>query len=393
VTTHSPLNPLHQQAEASFLKHGEAMVVETFGEIEGEYAALRKGCVLLDLPQRGTIRIGGKDRIAFLNRMVTQEVKDLKAFRTSRTFWLNRKGRIEADLRLIELPAEMWADVDVLSAAGCVQSLASFVIAEEVEITDVSEEMHRLALHGPTALSLLRAVGEAVEGPPLSDLMPGQATIVRVAGQRVTVDRSDTTGEAGLELLTAAEGVPRVYEQFLERGLDANGSGAGAGGHRMRPAGWHAYNIARIEAGTPLFNIDYGPESLPAETGILEQRVSFTKGCYLGQEVVARMNSLGHPKQALVGLRVMPRAEQSARGPACQPVTGARVFREGDADRTAVGAVTSSARSPMLGDAIGCFAPVKWGAHEAGTRLAIETEAGDVPAVVIQGLAFWGKER
>src|SRR6185436_21150893 len=72
-----------------------------------------------------------------------------------------------------------------------------------------------------------------------------------------------------------------------------------------RRIGWHAYNIARLEAGWPIFNIDFGPDSLPHETGVLNDRVSFKKGCYLGQEVVARMQSLGHPKQRLVGLKAV----------------------------------------------------------------------------------------
>ena len=148
------------------------MVVETFGELEGEYAALRRGCVLMDLPQRGTLRVGGADRIDFLNRLITQELKPsagargaapdpgLTPFRTRRSFWLNRKGRIDADLRLIELPEGMMIDLDVLCAAGAAASLASFHFSEDVALEDRSEAMHRLALHGPTSLALLRAAAQ-----------------------------------------------------------------------------------------------------------------------------------------------------------------------------------------------------------------------------------------
>jgi folate-binding protein YgfZ len=402
MATQSPLNSLHQQAEASFLPYGggsggvSAQVVETFGEIEGEYAAIRKGCVLLDLPQRGTIRVTGKDRMGFLDRMVTQELKGLAPFHTRQTFWLNRKGRIDADLRLIELTNEMLVDVDVLSAAGVVKALAEFVFSEEVSFRDESQSMHRLALHGPTALPLLRAVSEHVEGAPLEDFGAWLAAIVKIAGRRVVVDRSDTTGEVGLELLMNVADVSAIYEQFLERGLNGHDHHAPSqapltnAGYRMRPAGWHAYNIARIEAGTPLFNIDFGPSSLPAETGILGERVSYTKGCYLGQEVVARMHSLGHPKQTLVGLRINPTTEQLASGHECQPVSGAALSKP-DAEGEAIGAITSSTRSPMLGDAIIGFAAVKWGSHEAGTELLVRSDAGAVPAVVQAGLRFWGR--
>lgn len=403
MATQSPLNSLHHQAEASFLPYGggsggvSAQVVETFGEIEGEYAAIRKGCVLLDLPQRGTIRVTGKDRIGFLNRMVTQELKGTKPFQTRGTFWLNRKGRIDADLRLIELPDEMLVDVDVLAAAGAVMTLGEFVFSEEVSFKDESQSMHRLALHGSTALPLLRAVSEHVEGAPLEDFGPGLAAVVKIAGRRVVVDRADTTSEVGLELLMSVGDVSAVYEQFLERGLSGHDHHQPtqvpltSAGYRLRPAGWHAYNIARIEAGTPLFNIDFGPSSLPAETGILSERVSYTKGCYLGQEVVARMHSLGHPKQTLVALRVTPTPEQVTGGQECQPVSGAAVSKIG-AEGEAIGAVTSSTRSPMLSDAIICFAAVKWGSHEAGTELVVRSEAGAVPAVVQAGLRFWTRD-
>ncbi len=370
-----------------------ARVVETFGEIEGEYAALRKGCVLLDMPQRGTVRVTGADRVEFLNRMVTQELKGLRHFQGRDALWLNRKGRIDADLRLVDLPEQTLIDVDLLAAAGVAKSLSAFVFSENVEFIDATEQWHRLALHGPTALRLMQAVSEAVDGPTLSDLSEGMATRVRIAGHTVVVDRADTAGEVGLSLFMEAGGVEAVYHQLLERGLDESGHGGviNQNAIRLRAAGWHAYNIARIEAGTPMFNIDFGTSSLPAETGVMGQRVSFTKGCYLGQEVVARMNSLGHPKQTLVGLRVeapsCPPGPPGARD--AQPVSGSAVAVGAGAELTQVGTVTSSTRSPMLGDAVVCFAQMKWGNHEPGTKLMVDTDAGVLPATVQESLVFW----
>ncbi|MDX2114396.1 MAG: glycine cleavage T C-terminal barrel domain-containing protein [Planctomycetota bacterium] len=406
----SPLNQSHQQAEASFLPYGQpdappgspatpepALVVETFGELEGEYAALRKGCVILDLPHRGTLLIEGPDRRDFLNRMLTQELNNLEPLHTSSTLWLNRKGRIEADLRLLETGAHILADLDITVAASTTRSLDSFIISEDVRVTDVSERMHRLALHGPAAPKLLDAL--APQQPPAAELPPGRAAMRSIAGVEVLIDRHDPTGEPGFDLWVSLEHVPHVYQHILDRGLDAPtlpGTHHGAltarhtGGFRLRPAGWHAFNIARIEAGTPLFNLDFGPSSLPAETGILDARVSFTKGCYLGQEVVARMHSLGHPKQTLVALRLSEENAQPGRD--TQPITGARISSPTDPDRAAVGAVTSSTRSPMLSDAVICFAQVKWGHHTPGTSLLVETDAGELPAAVQPSLTFWKRD-
>jgi folate-binding protein YgfZ len=411
----SPLNSLHDQAEASFLVYGDeasgAPVVETYGEIEAEYAALRKGCVLLDCPHVATLWVTGGDRLGFLNRMITQELAGLGAYQCVRSFWLNRKGRIDADLRLASLPgngasagtgtADGAADrlpftqegvviaVDILSAAHTVRSLDAFIIADDVTIQAITEAAHRLALIGPTAAAVLASASAPEEGPAVAELRDGQACLVRVDGHLVLVEREDTTGETGLHLTMATEHVEAVYARLL-----AVGRGEQDGpGHRLRPAGWHAYNIARIEAGTPIYNVDFGPDNLPAETGVLSDRVSFRKGCYLGQEIVARMHALGHPKQVLVALRI-PRAGHE--DPAWQPATGSPVLVDlpagdaGDAgEPKPVGRVTSSTRSPMLGDDILTLAQVRWGHHEPGTVLRVQTSAGLARATVNDGLASY----
>ena len=115
----SPLRKLHQQAEAALVPYGppevDVLVVETFGELELEYAALRKGCILLDQPHRATIRITGPDRVDFLNRMVTQELKGFAPLTVKRSFWLNRKGRIDADMHVVHMTNRTLIDVDILA--------------------------------------------------------------------------------------------------------------------------------------------------------------------------------------------------------------------------------------------------------------------------------------
>ncbi|TVQ60260.1 MAG: aminomethyl transferase family protein [Phycisphaerales bacterium] len=399
MAEHDPLRKHHQQAEASLLPYAGAPgveIVETFGDIEAEYAALRNGCVLLDQPQRATVVVRGADRREFLNRMLTQELKTVRPWRCVRSFWLNRKGRIDADLRVLELEDRTLFDVDVLAAPRVVETLGAFLFAEDVEIADASAAHRRLALHGPTAVDTLASVCTHAEGAPLSDLAPGAVSAVRIGEAVVLVDRQDSTGEIGLELLVPTEHVERIYNALAERGVDGvNGNGpeqgAPPGRYRMRLAGWHAYNIARIEAGWPVYNIDFGPNSLPHETGVLNDRVSFSKGCYLGQEVVARMHSRGHSKQQLVGLRRAAPFDGDAR----LPVSGAQVFvmqstDEGDAAEI-VGAVTSSTLSPMLEGEPVCFAQVKHKWSETGATLLVNAEDTRIEMRVQPQLAFWNR--
>lgn len=432
MTRISPLLSQHQQAEALLTPYGPAEanipVVQTFGQVDLEYAALRKGCLLLDWPMRASLRVTGADRIDFLNRMLTQELKKWPEGAVRRAFWLSRKGRIDADLRLLNLPDAVVIDVDVHAAPRVLDGLSKYVITEDAAITDHTEELHRLALHGPrAAAALAHTSGNAA----IASLEPGAIATVAIAGVTVIVDRADSAGVPGFDLLLHAEGVRRVYEQLLEL-APANGHNGdqpapaigqpGAGFHRamaadafgLRAGGWAAYNIARIEAGTPVYFLDFGPNSLPAETGVLDQRVSFTKGCYLGQEIVARMHALGAPKQQVVALRLAsptpaPSTAQSATQDfepplVPQPVTGAAVFAAPPAVAPGVtqlrpsdlgdpiGTITSSAISPMLGGVAVCLATVKSNHAAPSTQLLIECEGTLLVATVQPRLRFWPTE-
>ncbi|MCC6678579.1 MAG: aminomethyl transferase family protein [Phycisphaerales bacterium] len=397
----SPLRRMHQLAEAAILPYAPpdappdrvVEVVASYGEPELEYAAIRRGCVLIDQPYRGLLEIAGPDRLDFLNRMVTQELKGFEPFQVRRSFWLNRKGRIDADLRLIELGGRLLADVDIHAAQRAITGLSAFIITEDVAIRDLSEDHHRLALHGPTALDLLAAITTPAEdaGPltAIRDLAPDRATRVMFDGAAITVFRDDLTGDPGVEIIAPLTAAEPLFQRLIEVGAqhDHDPSDA-ASRYRLRPAGWHAINIARIEAGRPLYNIDFGPDSLPAETGVITDRVSFTKGCYLGQEIVARMHARGHPKRRLVALRLeSPRTPDDVE--ASQPQTGAAVLPPGDPETDAVGAVTSSAISPMLGSALVAFAQVKYEHSNPGTAVVVRTEGGLIPGIIQPSLQFW----
>ncbi|MCA9295435.1 MAG: aminomethyltransferase family protein [Phycisphaerales bacterium] len=342
------------------------------GSVESEYASIRRGAGLMDCPQRGTLLVTGPERREFLNRMLTQELKGIEPGQAAESFWLNRTGRIDADLVVLDGEASTLLTVDRHQAAAAAASLQAFIIMEEVALEDVSDAWYHLAIHGPLALQVLACAS----GDDEVHIGPMAGGAITVAGVDCNVIHRDQCGVTGLDLL-----VPRDQVELVWSALVLSDAKVGENKRRVRPIGWYAYNIARIEAGTPLFNVDFGTSTLPHESGIVERRVSFTKGCYLGQEVVARMHSRGKAKQVLVAVRM----EQDD----ALPVAGSQVYKDDDDTlATPVGVVTSSTISPMLGAIAIGFVMVRSAHAKAGTALRINIEGTPQRAIVQDGLDF-----
>lgn len=373
MATRSPMLDLYETHGVPLQAWGAPerglLVPLAFEAVELEYAAIRKGAALMDLPNSGTIVATGADRIAFLNNLITQELKGLEPMRCVRGFWLNRKGRIEADLRLCETGEKTMIATDALVAGPTAEALSKFVFSEDVTLEDASERLHRLALHGPLAARSLMAIADTDEH---INPEPNTAMTVMVRGVQVHVEREDSTGEVGLLLTMPADRARAIYEAL-------------AATQGVRACGWMACNIARIENGWPLFQIDFTSENLPAETGVLHDRVSFTKGCYLGQEVVARMHSLGQPKQKTVALRLASGQEPNL------PSERANIYAEPASDKP-IGTITSSTLAPMLGATPIALARVRTAHCEPGTVLHVEAEGRRTAFEVMPQLAFWTPE-
>ncbi len=338
----SPLNALHEQADALFTAFGEhGSIVAEFEAHEIEYAALRKAAAVMDGPHRGLVEVTGSDRPEFLQRMVSGDMAALRTGETGRCFLLNDKGRITADLMIAHTDARTLIALDAPDAPAFVNDLSTFIFTEDVQVADLTGSHHGFGVFGPKAEEAIRQLDK-----PL-----GEAPVLR----------RDLGDVPGLELWVEVSRARDVWEALT-------GDAASDG---VKPLGWQAFNIARIEAGMPLFHIDFGPTSLPHETGIVRQVCSFTKGCYRGQEIVARTESLGHPRKVIVGFR-------GSDDPLLPPA-GAAVFDSADPDAHVVGAVTSSCHGPRLSGAPIGFAMVNWSHHDAGTALHAQTGQGRTP--------------
>lgn len=363
----SPLDERFEQADAEFLPFGEDVrLVAMHDVVETEYGRVRNRAAIMDCPHRGLVKITGSDRLDFLHRMLTNDCRGLAPGEGNRHFLLTPKGRIIADLMLLHEAEATFVDLDLPSVETFIAEMEKLLFGEDVTLEDISRAHHRFSLHG-------RAAAEAIDQPSAATFEPlseDRHCRVTVGGVEAMCYRRDECAAAGYHLWLESERALKLWADFTP--VDAEGEPVEGA---LKPLGWLAYNIARLEAGTPLFHVDFGPDCLPGETGLDQEALSATKGCYRGQEVVARMRDLGHPAKRLVGF---------ASDSEAVPVAGSPVLAEDGPNGQTVGAITSSAPSPMLsGKPVG-LAMVKWGRHEPGTTLYAPAGGRTVPLEVRQ---------
>jgi tRNA-modifying protein YgfZ len=253
-----------------------ARVPTYHGDACAEYEALKGGAGLVDRSDRSVLRLAGKDPVGMLNAVLTNEVPKESSLGVYAAL-LNPKGRIQTDLRVLKSKGDVFVDTEPAGAEAAREILGRYAPFSRVKIEDLSggdELWGVLGLYGPRA-------GELLGGLRLAEyetawIEVGDATLL-AAGVAAPLPGFDLLGPAAV-LRASSDNLARAGARLI--GLDA-------------------YETTRVEAGIPRFGADITPENFPAEAGILERAVSFSKGCYPGQETVARMYYRGHPNRTL----------------------------------------------------------------------------------------------
>jgi len=247
-------------------------------ELDGQYRQLREECGLLDRSERGQLLVTGSEAADYLQGQLTNDVEAIEPGEGSYAALLDRKGHMQGDMRVLrpgEGP-ELRLDTEPEALAAVRRHLGMYKIGRDVDVVDVTGERALLSLIGPRAVEIA-----------------GSAALPENACEAVTI--------AGTEVLAVgtAEGIDLIFDaEARDRVTDAL---LAAGAAEVSP---EAAEILRIEAGRPRFGAEMGTETMPAEAGIVEQAVSFTKGCYIGQETVARLHYKGKPNRHLRGLKL-----------------------------------------------------------------------------------------
>lgn len=323
---------LHQRLGAALGTVDGATVPLRYGPVPGEVRTLREGCGLADRSWTGRLELLGADRHRFLNAYVTCDVKSLAPGEGAYGFFTNPKGGILSDVVVLVHEDRLWLQLPPGQDDAMAAHLRKYILADRVEVRPL-EDMLPLSLAGPRAAEAL-----GTELPPAGDWRHIRA---RVHGTEVALQRTARLGAEAFTLWVSASIAGHLTETLLEI-------------PGVLPAGFEALEVLRAEAGLPRFGRDFGPENFPQETGA-EEGVSYTKGCYLGQEVVARIHYRGGVQKTLRGL-------DFGTGPAPEPGTPL-LFEDRE-----VGKATTVVGSVALGRPIGLSILHKRAA-EPGTRL------------------------
>ena len=276
------------------------------------YEALRRGAAWMDVSARGRIVARGRDRARLLHNLTSNEVKKMQAGEGGYAFLLNPQGRIQADLALFCFAEHFLIDTDAELREKVRAHIRKYIIADQVELEDVTDSTAAIAVEGPEAAAVLGRIGLPSPAAPYSHEACGDGTVAAVS----------VTGQPGYRIYCH----PTRKDEWLEALAKAG----------ARPAGEYDARVVRIENGRPRYGEDIRETSLPQETQQMHA-VSFTKGCYLGQEIVERIRAQGHVNRKLVRLTI----------PGCEmpPPAGTRLAVNG----AEAGEITSAVVSPDSG--------------------------------------------
>jgi folate-binding protein YgfZ len=296
-------------------EHGGVKTAPDFGDARAEFQALLSGCGVYDLSWRSKIAVTGGDRVRWLNGMVSNNVRDLAPGHGVYAFLLNAQGRIQADLYAFQRGDSLLVDMERGQRDKILQLFDHYIIADDVEIVDISAKLTALGLTGPESRKLLERAGIAV--PDLAHLQ-----FAEVAWQQntVTLLRSGEEARESWQLWVAPEQVGELWDALHQAGA--------------RPIGTAALNLFRISRGIPQFGVDIRERDLPQETG-QTRALNFTKGCYLGQEIVERIRSRGAVHRQFTAFAVE----------GALPEPGAKILPE--EEEKEVGEITSCAILPL----------------------------------------------
>jgi tRNA-modifying protein YgfZ len=363
VPTQTPLHDVTSTAGAAFIDEAGWQVPAHFGDPAGEYRHARETAVLFDVSHRGKIELVGPDALRFLHNLCSNEILKLPVGAGVEALLANAKAKVIARFFAFRVRSEggvedVWLDLDPGIADKTLKHFDRFLISEQVELSDRSSDFGQMTLAGPGAAAML--AGVLGQGFPTEAGAGLRCESVKFpAGTTSQVRQNPGLGLPAFDILT-----PRTYAEEAWKQLVAAGA---------RPAGVQTYHILRVEAGTPWYGQDIDENNLAMELNRTAQAISYTKGCFPGQEPIVRARDLGHVNWGFAGLRIAGEL----------PPLGSKLFREGKE----VGRVTSAVVSPRHGGVL-ALGYLRRGNDAPGTMLELDA-GGERRSAEVSSLPFF----
>ena len=308
----SPLHEQHQKLGARFIERDGFLLPQDYGDVNAEYDALYFGAGIVDLANFGELRVEGRDRIEWLHKLVTPNVQELPEGSSAYGLLLNAKGHVAADFVLLRQPDTLLLYTSSSAKEKLYANLQRAIFREKVVLADVSNAFSLLSLQGALASEYLtRALGAT---PPRNE---HTFTLAKFFDSELLIVHHPRTQQDGFDLWVERQHLGILWDLLIAKGV--------------RAIGFDALNAARIEAGIAWFGDDFD-ETMLAPEARLDAYIAENKGCYTGQEVIARIKNRGHVNRLLVQFQIMGNLV---------PARGALVF----ADSQEIGWITSAAWS------------------------------------------------
>jgi folate-binding protein YgfZ len=310
ILTNSPIDSIHQQLGATMMERDGWSVPGSYGDVLFEYATVREGgSGVIDLSNRGRILVSGAEAVQFLNGLITNDMKTLAENTWMPAAFPNVQGRLLASVRVVRLKDEgtdqttpegqpqqnsranvnptFLIDTEPATHERVLKTIERFTLAGDFRVSDITGQTGLLSVQGRRAVNVVRSV----LGDEAASIAPRQ--LIQIPWQqnelrgKLTVFRATHTAEDGFDLVVSSDQAGSLWHALQSAGA--------------RPVGYDALEILRIEAGLPRYGVDMDDTNVVTEAA-LDDAVSYTKGCYIGQEIIARIKYRGHVAKKSTGL-------------------------------------------------------------------------------------------
>ena len=352
---YTPLYKTHEALEASFVElHGGWILPLVYTNPNHEKNMVRHEFGIADLSYLSTLCLTGEDRAKFLHRIISNDVENLSVGEGNYATLLTNRGKIIAGLRVYIFEDKIYISTDPECEQQIYTELDKYIIADDVELSIETGNVGAIAVYGPHSTELVES---ALDLEGLSTLSEYHSRTCEIDDKWIGCVCAHNVGEYGYHLYTSSDALVWLWNKIMVESED------------IVPIGWQALEALRIEAGTPRYGTELTDSVFPLEAE-LEHAIDFEKGCYIGQEIVARMKYRGHPNRLLRGIEIHSDEPVRQKAP---------IF----ADDKEIGWITSSAYSSWHNKYIG-MAYIRMAHTDEGSQIQIKTTDGMVNGTVVK---------